>query len=90
MRLFITALLCSVFLSSCASQKFYDKVEARGQIIGKPNIQWNTPKGFVFQQQQGQNFVFWRDNGDIIRPETMPTDGGSVPRALWWHKRYGP
>lgn len=20
----------------------------------------------------------------------MPTDGGNAPRALWWHKSYGP
>jgi hypothetical protein len=88
----IIALLCLTLslVLSCSSQRFYNKVEGRGQIRGYPTVKWVKPERFVYDQNLNRGFEFRRANGEIIRPQAILTDGGSIPRQLWDKKGFSP
>lgn len=83
----LTAVAC---LSSCASKRFYSKVDGTGVIRGRPCIDWVKPERFVYDRHKNQVFEFRRSNGEVIRPGTIETDGGSIPRVLWNRNGYSP
>ena len=85
---FIAAVLAAT-LSSCSSNKFYDRVTP-GKIIGNPYVKWEEPNRFELENSQQRPFVFYRSNGEIISPRPIKTDGGSIPRQLWNKKGYSP
>jgi hypothetical protein len=77
-------------LSSCASNRFYSEVDGRGVIVGRPNIEWVKPDKFIFDRSKNQSFCFHRFNGEVIKPGSIETDGGSIPRLLWIERGYSP
>ncbi len=90
LRALLTTLVAVVCLSSCASKRFYSKVDGSGVIRGRPSIDWVKPERFVYDRRKNQVFEFRRSNGEVIRPGTIETDGGSIPRVLWNKNGYSP
>ncbi|MEZ5387673.1 MAG: DUF1353 domain-containing protein [Prosthecobacter sp.] len=84
------AFLAITFLSSCAANRFYERVDGTGVIAGKPTVEWTQPDKFVYARSQNPYFVFKRSNGEVIRPGSIETDGGSIPRMLWSQKDFSP
>jgi hypothetical protein len=80
-------LLCS--LCSCASQLKYEDVQ-QGRIVGKPGIVWESPDRFMLRPDKARPFRFVRHNGDVIVPQDMRTDCGSIPRVLWSYHGFSP
>lgn len=87
--LFLT-LLVGLSLCSCASQRFYEKVDGQGVIVGRPSIDWIKPDKFVYVRSKNPAFSFKRPNGETIKPGSIETDGGSIPRILWAQKGFSP
>jgi len=87
----IPALFFIFLLSSCASSRFYEKVQEGEFSASRPKIEWSNPKIFNYRYKDNPNFSFTRHNGEvIIIPEDFQTNGGSVPRILWARKGYSP
>lgn len=70
-----------------------------GEIRGKLVVQWIAPDTFLYEPDAEDPFTFVRKRDgeviDVIVPQRMITDGGSVPRAFWINQdfspwRYGP
>ncbi len=90
-----SALLAAAFilpwmLNSCSANRFYAQVDGSGQITGHPCVEWKKPDKFVYVQSKNPRFSFKRPNGETIRPASIETDGGSIPRLLWAQKNYSP
>ena len=81
--------LLPLLLSSCASQKFYDKIQV-GTIKNSPHVKWVGPNKFELVVRADAPFEFHRYNGEVIRPLAINTDGGSVPRQFWDMKGMSP
>jgi len=60
---------------------FFNEVKI-GVFKGIPNLRWVGPDRFEFFQDTSNPFQFHRYNGEIINPEQMYTDGGSIPRIV--------
>ena len=82
--------LTALNLGSCAATRFYATVDGRGVIHGRPSIDWVKPDKFVYDRGKNPAFFFRRPNGEIIRPGDIETDGGSIPRLLWFQDGYSP
>lgn len=83
-------LILPVLLSSCSGSRFYGQVDGKGQITGQPCVEWKKPDKFVYVRGKNPTFSFKRPNGDTIRPGSIETDGGSIPRLLWSQKNFSP
>ena len=77
-------------LPSCVATRFYNSVDEGGQIVDRFRIDWEKPDSFIYRKDANPGFRFVRHNGEIIEPETILTDGGSVPRILWAREGYSP
>lgn len=89
MRHVFTLFIASL-LTSCAANRFYDKVDGNGVITGRPCIEWKQPDKFVYVRSKNPTFSFKRSNGEVITPENIETDGGSIPRLLWSQRNFSP
>ena len=89
-RALLPALLLPLGLGSCAATRFYGSVDGTGTIRGKPTIDWMKPDRFVYDCGKNLTFAFVRPNGETIRPESIETDGGSIPRLLWFQDGFSP
>lgn len=52
-----------------------------------------TPVGpclFEYHPDDADPFSYTSSDGIVIQPQTMLTDGASVPRPFWWKKWLGP
>jgi hypothetical protein len=87
---FLWALSAAVLLCSCAANRFYERVDGKGVINGRPAVVWTQPDKFVYVHQLNTLFSFERSNGEVVRPGSIETDGGSIPRFLWSQKGYSP
>lgn len=67
----------------------YDQFDT-GKLKGKLIVEWIDQDKFVFVPDPEKPLTFERKNGEVIRPQRMYTDGGSVPRALRVLKSYSP
>ena len=67
----------------------YDQVEV-GQLNGKLIVEWVDQDKFVFLPDPDKPLTFKRKSGEVIQPQRMYTDGGSVPTALRAVKSYSP
>lgn len=88
----LLVLFLALAASGCASLQYnrqYDRVHA-GELQGKLVVQWIEPDKFIFSPDPEHPLTFTRYNEDIITPDTMYTDGGSIPRALWGIRNYSP
>lgn len=77
----VTALagLCMI---SCGPQRFFQEVKT-GKIESAPIVKWTGPDRFVLVYNKDAPFKFRRFNGEVIQPEPIKTDGGSIPPQFW-------
>lgn len=68
--------------------KFYPDFPV-GKFEGEPFLVWVQPDIFRMEPQP-KPFRFIRSDGEVIEPGKMFTDGGSIPRALWFVKDLSP
>lgn len=71
------------------ARKFYPEFPC-GRFEGEPHLVWIRPDLFRHEPRAAQPFRFVRANGEAIEPGVMNTDGGSIPRALWFVKDLSP
>lgn len=71
-----------IFLTSCGPQRFYQEVKT-GKIESAPIVKWTGPDQFVLVYNKDAPFKFRRFNGEVIQPEPIKTDGGSIPPRFW-------
>jgi hypothetical protein len=76
------------FLASCSNQP-YAKIPV-GSYGGVVRIEWTEPDKFIFRQDESRPFYFKRASGEVIKPHTIYTDGGSIPQAFWGVKNFSP
>ena len=76
-------------LAGCATQH-YERTES-GTLEGDLTVQWRKPNSFLFVPSADHPLKFTRrSNGDLIQPDRMWTDGGSIPRPFWVFQNYSP
>ncbi len=95
----IFVLLIALFLSGCASfppitpKGLWDATEV-GEIRGKLMVEWYSPDKFIYRPDPNDPLRFIRKKEgiviDTITPGNMLTDGGSIPRVLWFQRGYSP
>lgn len=68
---------------SCSGHRFYSKIDGNGKIVNAPVVHWRSPNTFVYAPDPKKPFHFRRGNGEVIVPQNIYTDGGSVPKAAW-------
>lgn len=71
------------------SSWFYDRTEV-GSLKGRLVVEWIDQDKFIFLPDPQEPLTFVRKNKDVIRPERMYTDGGSIPTPLRVIKSYSP
>ena len=69
-------------------RKFYPDFPI-GTFEGEPSLVWVKPDIFRMEPNTPR-FRFIRSTGEVIEPGRMFTDGGSIPRALWFVKDLSP
>jgi hypothetical protein len=70
-------------------RKFYGDFPL-GKFEGEPHLVWTAPDIFRHDPQKASAFRFVRKTGEVVAPGTMYTDGGSIPRPLWFVKDLSP
>ncbi len=68
---------------SCSGQRFYSKIDGSGKIVNAPTVRWRSPNTFIYNPDPTKPFHFVRGNGEVIVPQNIYTDGGTVPKAAW-------
>ena len=84
----IAVLVVALFASGC-SDWHYESTES-GELKGKLIVEWIDQDTFVFLPDAKDPLTFVRANKQVIRPQRMLTDGGTIPRALRVIKSYSP
>ncbi len=72
-----------------AGDKLYNNLKT-GKFYNLPVLTWNGPDTFLFTQSPHKPFKFETSSGRTIEPQTMPTDGGSIPYIFRMLKKYSP
>ncbi len=88
----IVVALLALPLTGCLDwyySRTYDQTPS-GKLSGKLVVEWIDQDKFVFLPDEKNPLVFTRSSGEKIQPQTMFTDGGSIPRALRAVKSYSP
>lgn len=67
----------------------YDQTPV-GKLSGKLIVEWIDQDKFIFVPDDTNPLVFTRSSGEKIQPQSMFTDGGSIPQALRAVKSYSP
>ena len=75
--------------TSQAERKYFPEFPV-GKLDGEPRLVWIAPDLFRHEPNPDKPFRFTRSNGEVIQPGLMITDGGSIPRALWFIKDLSP
>lgn len=82
-------LMLTALLGGCASQHYEQTVP--GELKGDLIVRWHKPNKFVYLPDEDNPLRFTRGtDGDVLQPEEMETDGGSVPRQFWVLKNFSP
>jgi hypothetical protein len=55
----------------------------RFENVDRILLRWDRPNWFEYLPDAAAPFSFTRTSGEVIVPERMITDGGSVPRWFW-------
>src|ERR1044071_6767750 len=86
----VTMFLAAVMalLTGCSSI-YYSQVK-EGKLSGRLIVEWIDADYFIFVPDTDRPLTFSRYNRDVIVPERMFTDGGSIPRAFWGIRNYSP
>lgn len=61
-----------------------------GKFVGEPHLVWTAADIFRHEPQKANAFGFVRKTGEVVTPGAMYTDGGSIPRPLWFVKDLSP
>lgn len=85
----IWAILALAFGVSGCSDITWQRTST-GQLKGKLVIEWISQDEFLFIPDPAQPLTFTRSNNEVIKPEAMYTDGGTIPVALRAVKSYSP
>lgn len=73
----------------CATRHY--KRTVVGELKGDLIVEWRKPNGFLYIPSMENPLRFKRlSNGEVIQPDRMWTDGGSIPRPFWVFKNYSP
>jgi hypothetical protein len=81
-RLSMLGLLTAVFAAGCASFTTYGNGILKGHVL----VRWYSQDRFIFIPDTKNPFSFrpsFFRGKEAIVPDTMYTDGGSVPQVLW-------
>ncbi|MGD9784874.1 MAG: hypothetical protein AB7E80_13645 [Hyphomicrobiaceae bacterium] len=84
--------LAAVGLGGCLDRLWgwhYDQTKT-GTLKGTLQIRWLSQDTFLFSPDPADPLVFTRSDGTSIQPQTMYTDGGTIPLALRAIKAYSP
>ena len=57
--------------------------DARGKFHGKFTIETKGTLNYFYLPDPADPFRYVRNNGEVIQPGVMMTDGGTVPRVAW-------
>ena len=75
--------------TGCATRHY--KRTVAGELKGDLIVEWRKPNSFLYIPSLENPLRFKRlSNGDVIQPDRMWTDGGSIPRPFWVFKNYSP
>lgn len=66
------------------------RLASPGKLEGKLIVQWLEPDKFMFVPDSASPLRFTRSSGQVIQPQKLVTDGGTVPRAMWVARSYSP
>lgn len=88
MRIALIAIAVAFGVSGCSDIAWQQTKS--GQLKGKLVIEWINQDEFLFIPDPAQPLIFTRSNNEVIKPEAMYTDGGSIPVALRAVKSYSP
>jgi hypothetical protein len=86
------AVLAVLLVPSCDDVRsgwLYDRTDT-GVLKGRLIVEWVEQDKFIFQPDPQDPLTFTRKDNDVIRPQLMYTDGGSVPAPLRALKSYSP
>jgi hypothetical protein len=75
-------------LTTCQTLN-YERIPT-GEIGGRLTIEWVGPDQFIYRPDAERPFYFKRVNGEVIKPGSIYTDGGTVPRLFWAMRGYSP
>lgn len=84
--------LLALLPSSCSDLLYgwqYDQT-ATGDLKGRLVIEWIDQDKFIFIPDPENPLRFTRQNAEVIQPNQMYTDGGSIPAPLRAIKSYSP
>lgn len=84
--------IAALFLAGCTDWfygRHYERTET-GELKGKLVVEWLSPDSFLFVPDSEDPLTFRRKNDEVIQPNQMYTDGGSIPAALRAIKSYSP
>ena len=79
---------CAFILSGCATV-FFERTQT-GTFSGRLDVEWIAPNQFIYRVHPTNPLTFVTPDGKVIRPRTMYTDGGSIPRLFWSSPMLGP
>ena len=83
-------LVVSCLLATGCAGRHYDRTQV-GVLEGDLIVEWRKPNSFVFIPSETEPLKYTRaSNGDVIQPDRIWTDGGSIPRQFWVFKNFSP
>lgn len=89
---FVAAILAGLLPTACTDlfySRHYDQTNT-GELKGKLIVEWVDQDKFIFLPDPQTPLRFTRKNGDLIEPQRMFTDGGTIPAPLRAIKSYSP
>lgn len=93
MKSLVLALAAVALLPTSCSDwlygRHYDATDT-GELKGKLIVEWVDQDQFLFLPDAANPLVFRRKNNEVIEPQRMFTDGGSIPAPLRAIKSYSP
>ena len=85
-----TGLIFAMFTSAGCANRHYDQT-ASGKLEGDLIVEWRKPNNFIYLPAADKPLRFTRAmNDEVIQPDRMWTDGGSIPRQFWIFRNYSP
>jgi hypothetical protein len=88
-RLIIYLMLFCWMLAGCNAHRAYENSKM-GRFEGVVEIRWLRPDRFLFVPNPADPLRFTTAGGQVLEPQPMYTDGGSIPRIFWSVPGYSP
>jgi len=85
----VCLVIVSVATAGCAG-RHYEQTDA-GKLEGDLIVEWRKPDNFIYLPAADNPLRFTRtSSNNVIQPDRMWTDGGSIPRPFWVFRNYSP